>query len=223
MIDPESYRKFPQHTKWFNKLWVAEQMGYSCGPCGVPIPSTGTYIVRPIYNLVGMGVGARVEGLDKGDVSTQPGYFWCEYLTGKQYSADYKFVNCSKTGGWWEGISCWVGMNKVEDLSKFITWTRSDYIPPLPHQLDFKSLGDVEHINVEFKGDKVFEVHLRETPDPQYHTLIPLFKSDLELYGSSLDDKTIEVLEENGRYQYIESFDDADGHLLDPRLGFLVK
>ena len=51
MTDDQSYNLYPQQRKWFNKLWLAELMGYRCGPCGVKVPQTGMYVVRPIYNL----------------------------------------------------------------------------------------------------------------------------------------------------------------------------
>ena len=68
-------------------------------------------------------------------------------------------------------------------------------------------------INIEYKGSKPFEVHLRDTPDPRYTELIPIWKNSIN---------NIDILEKLG-YTYIESYDDADGHLLNARLGFMVK
>lgn len=75
MDDCDSYLKYPHHRNWFNKLWLSEMLGYKCGPCGVEIPEDGTYVVRPIYNLSGMGIGAELKQLKKDDISTPPGYF----------------------------------------------------------------------------------------------------------------------------------------------------
>lgn len=213
MQDDEAYAKHPQHRKWFNKLWIAETFGYHCGPAGVDIPSDGTYVIRPIYNLAGMGMGAEVKTLKAGDEnSTPPGFFWCEYFDGIHYSADYKWVADMQIGGFWEKVSCWEGVNMPVNLTKFVEWKRSSFIPDLPHQ--FKQLGGVEYINVEFIGDKIIEVHLRQTPDPDYDHLIPVWASDLGIKK--------EHMEMHG-FDFIEDYDNADGHLDDPRIGFLVK
>lgn len=213
MQDDDAYKKYPQHRKWFNKLWIAETFGYHCGPAGVDIPSDGTYVIRPIYNLAGMGMGAEVKTVKAGDKnSTPPGFFWCEYFDGKHYSADYEWVSDVQIGGWWKKVSCWEGVNMPVNLTKFVEWKRSEFIPDLPHQ--FKELGGVKHINVEFIGDKIIEVHLRQTPDPDYDHLIPVWASDLGVKK--------EYMEMHG-FSFIEDYDNADGHLDDPRVGFLVK
>ena len=79
---------------------------------------------------------------------------------------------------------------------------------------ELATLRDVKYINVEFKGDQVIEVHLRHSPDPDYDHIIPVWASDsgakrahLEMHG----------------YQWIGTYDNADGQLDDPRIGFLVK
>jgi len=67
-----------------------------------------------------------------------------------------------------------------------------------------RELGDVGLINVEFIGGKVIEVHLRPSPDPQNcNRIVPIWADDV-----------IDGYEPN--------FDDADGHLAVPRLGFIV-
>lgn len=216
MQDDEAYLKYPQHRNWFNKLWIAEKMGYLCGPAGVHIPKDGVYVVRPIYNLSGMGIGAQVKKLKAGDQSTPAGYFWCEYFDGPHYSADYKweYDRDNIWGHWrepWKGQSCWEGTNMPLNLTKFVEWKRSDYIPPVPNEL--VELRDVGHINVEFIGDKVIEVHLRESPDPKYNHVIPIWKSD--------EGKVSHYLAHG--FEFKSSFDDADGQLPDPRIGFMVK
>lgn len=218
MEDDQAYQKYPHHRKWFNKLYVAELFGYKCGPAGISIPEDGTYVIRPIYNLSGMGVGAEVKELKAGDDTATPaGYFWCEYLTGKHYSATYKweYDRDHIMGKWkqpWKGSSCWEGINMPINLTKFVEWKRSDYIPEVPNQLN--ELRDVKQINVEFKGNQVIEVHLRPSSDPEYDHLIPAWGSDYEVKK--------EHYMIHG-FKYIESYDDADGQLDDPRLGFWVK
>jgi hypothetical protein len=214
MEDTEAYLKYPKQRKWMNKLWLAEKFGYVCGPAGVEIPETGTYVVRPIYNLAGMGACASVQKLAKGDhTSIAPGYFWCEYFDGKHYSANYEWKMNDHVGGKWVGLSCWEGINMPINLSRFVEWRRSNHIPTLPHS--FKALGEnVTHLNVEFINDKPIEVHLRLSPNPVYDLLIPVWASDIG--------KKKEHMELHG-FEFIEDYEDANGYIDDPRIGFLVK
>lgn len=206
MDDRQAWIQYPQHRKWFNKLYIANTFGYKCGPCGVPPDETNEYIVRPIYNLSGMGVGAKIINIDKDDTSkVPPGYFWCEVLTGDQVSVSYEYTDK------WNVKSAYVGVNSVDNLWKFTAWTRTDAAPSIPHEVSH--LTDVKTVNVEFKGSKPFEVHLRDTPDPQYDVIIPLWKGD--------EEKIAEYVK-NG-FTFTSSFDDADGFLHIPRIGFMVK
>jgi hypothetical protein len=214
MEDTEAYLKYPKQRKWMNKLWLAEKFGYVCGPAGVEIPETGTYVVRPIYNLAGMGACASVQKLAKGDhTSIAPGYFWCEYFDGKHYSANYEWKMNDHVGGKWVGLNCWEGINMPINLSRFVEWRRSNHIPTLHHS--FKALGEnVTHLNVEFINDKPIEVHLRLSPNPVYDLLIPVWASDIG--------KKKEHMELHG-FEFIEDYEDANGYIDDPRIGFLVK
>lgn len=63
ITDAQAYEAYPHHRQFFNKLWLAEYLGHKCGPAGYApsdplIPDN--IIVRPIYNLSGMGVGSHV-------------------------------------------------------------------------------------------------------------------------------------------------------------------
>jgi hypothetical protein len=217
MQDDDAYKKYPHHRKWFNKLYIAELFGYDCGPAGVAPTKDGTYVVRPIYNLSGMGIGAHVKEIKAGEEAVPAGYFWCEYLTGKHYSANYKwqYDRDMTDGKWlqpWKGYSCWEGTNMPINLTRFVEWKRADYIPEVPDEL--VCLRDVGIINVEFKGNQVIEVHLRPSPDPDYDHIIPVWASDLGVKKQHM--------EAHG-YNFVNSYDDADGQLEDPRIGFLVK
>lgn len=217
MQDDDAYVKFPHHRKWFNKLYVAELFGYDCGPAGLSPTKDGTYVVRPIYNLSGMGVGAHVKEIKAGEDAVPAGYFWCEYFDGPHYSADYvwQYDRDMVNGKWlqpWKGSSCWEGTNMPINLTKFVEWKRTDYIPKVPDEL--VCLRDVKHINVEFIGDRVIEVHLRENADPHFSHIIPVWASDIG--------KKKEHMEMHG-FEYVDAYDNADGLLDDPRIGFLVK
>lgn len=217
MADLEEYELwdyYPEHRKWFNKLWLSEQLGYYCGPCGYAPKKTKEYIVRPIYNLAGMGLGATIQKITAHDRSiVPPGSFWCEIFTDTHYSCTYtwKFDH-------WTGLQSWEGYCDPTNLTKFTLWKKSDYFPKVP-QL-FNELQNVESINIEFKGDNPIEVHLRPSGNPDgsvgyctYSEFIPVWSDDLEITHDYI----------SRGYSYIENKETADNFLEIYRAGFLVK
>jgi hypothetical protein len=158
-------------------------------------------------NLAGMSLNAKKMFIEKDDIScVPPGYFWCEWFDGCQYSVSYKWNE-----GFWFPISSYKAHRDEQNLYKFRKWTRSSWVASLPKKLE--ELKDVQIINVEFVNSKIIEVHLRDTPDPQYEELIPIWKSDTQL---------VDIYKQLG-YSYLENHDDADGFLDNPRIGFMVK
>ena len=208
--DSDAYVKFAHHRKWFNKLWFSESMNYNCGPAGIKPLEKGYYIVRPIMNISGMSVGAEKVFLDtEGSHKTPPGYFWCEFFTGRQFSVTYENVNNN-----WIIKSCWQGYKNDSNLSKFVKWERCSHLREhenLPNL--FAELNDLKTINVEFIEDKPIEVHLRSSPDPEYDILIPIWENEKYLI-----DKYKKM-----NYKIIYSYDDADGNLDVARIAFAVK
>jgi hypothetical protein len=200
MDDTLAWNTFPQHRQWFNKLWFSLQQNYNCGPTGVAPTNSGYFVVRPIYNLSGMGVGARKQYIPAGDLTkVEPGYFWCEWFDGPQHSVTYEWK------GTWEVTSSWNGVNDSSDLTRFLRWTKSTYAPDLPPL--FNELQDVGLINIEFIGDNPIEVHLRPSPDPNWYAeYIPVWADE----QIPVDDPT-----------WVASFDDANGFLPIPRIGFI--
>lgn len=210
MHDFQAWKKYPQHHNWFNKLWLSELLEYNCGPCGTCPDVAGKYIVRPIYNLSGMGVGSAIKYLTPNNVSLiPPGYFWCEVFEGAQYSVTYTFIH--DVNPYWKPIKCWEGIRSSDEMFRFERWKRSYHYPAVPRVLN--ELSDVNLINVEFIGDKVIEVHLRDTPDPEYDEIIPIWEDT---------QKDIDKYLKMG-YTYQNSYEDADGFLETPRLGFMIK
>lgn len=206
MDDHEAWKKYPNHRKWFNKLYIADLFGYHCGPSGILPDHSGKYVVRPTYNLSGMGVGAKVVYHTPDNPICVPlGYFWCQYLHGSQYSVTYKFH------GSWIPVSSFKGNNHDHALWEFTRWERIDYSPEFPEKI--RGLEDVGLINVEFKDNSPFEVHLRDSPDPTYDIFIPIWLGQ---------EHKIPLMEEQG-YVFVSSYDDADGFLLTPRIGFMAK
>ena len=110
--DYQCWDAYPQYRWLFNKLEVSLKLGYDCGPAGVPITKAGNYIIRPIYNLYGMGIGAHKKYLDPdkhGDDMIHhkhipPGYFWCEWIDGTHHSVDFM-----KQDGKWVPFSSMIG------------------------------------------------------------------------------------------------------------------
>jgi hypothetical protein len=209
ITDEDCYRNYPQYRHWFNKLWLAEALGYECGPCGVAPKRSDCYIVRPIVNLSGMGIGAEKKYIEAGDYSQcPPGYFWCQWFEGIQYSVTF---TCDSSQ--WKQVSYWRAERNIDQLFRFKSWHRQEGIQFLLPSL-FDQLKDVPTINVEYIGDRIIEVHLRDSPDPDADELIPVWKD------------TPKQLIDNYRkigYSYLNSPDDGDGFLRVARLGFLVK
>lgn len=198
LTDAEAWDVYPHHRRWFDKLDLSLRLGYNCGPCGTAPRLSGSYVVRPIYNLEGMGVGARKQWIDAGDDrSVEPGYFWCEWFTGQQHSVTYTWDAA------WMQQSSWEGINSDADLSRFSSWRISEFNAVLPEWVD--ELADCGTINVEFVAGNIIEVHLRPSPDPDDAVEIePVWQDDA---NKSVD---------------IESFDDAGGFLRSARLGFRI-
>lgn len=208
MQDHEAYLLYPQHRKWFNKLWFSENMGYDCGPAGLAPSRSGWYVVRPIMNIRGMGLGAKRVYIREGDMSVvRPGEFWCEWFNGSQYSVDFLYRDNE-----WVQEKCYRADRDIENLSKFKKWIRYDHKLFTLDDL-FKDLKDVVNINVEFIDDRPVEVHLRTSSDPEYNELIPIWVGE---------ENMIDIYVGMG-YKYIESYDDCDGFLETPRIGFAVK
>lgn len=204
--DSDAWEAFPHHRLWFNKLWLSEQLGYACGPAGVAPKVDGQYIVRPIYNLSGMGVGAFKAFIRGGDTRVvPPGSFWCEWFTGPHVSVSYEWKD-----GCWVACRSWRGHVIKDDLSKFLAWKKCDVFPALPSFFD--ALADVGLINVEFIDGHPIEVHLRESPDPlDCWKIVPVWA-----------DNASKLLSGGFGGRFVPSFDDADGFLANPRLGFFV-
>lgn len=209
MNDIEAYKEYKHLRHWYNKLWFSEQMGYNCGPASIAPEQSGWYIVRPIMNLSGMGVGAKKIWIDAGDHSkVEPGYFWCEWFEGRQFSVIYELQDYSNG---WKAISCWEGVKEDSNLSRFSKWVKKDHYPHIG--IFFHELSDIWRINVEYIEEKPIEVHLRTSPDPDYNELIPIWADE---------QKKIDFLRDMG-YSYINHYDNAEGFLDIARIGFMVK
>jgi len=142
----------------FDKLILSRKLGYSCGPAGVPVPKPAEYIVRPISNLKGMGLGASIRYIQDTTDYLPAGYFWCELFRGRHISVDYE-----------SGVPVLAveGFREPDvPLYRFLRWERVSDLYPIP--LTLSVLRKFPYLNIEFIDSKVIEVHLRLNPDFKY-------------------------------------------------------
>lgn len=215
--DCDAWIRYPEHRWVFNKLEVALRLGYNAGPSGVSVPNNGDYVVRPTYNLSGMGVNARRIQLTRGDYSTvKPGEFWCEYFHGPNITVDYKWDTVDgntvlRPVFAAQGHRAGLGL----ELYRFTEWRRiSAPFFQLPTWIN--EFQNVPRFNIEFIHDRIIEIHLRSGVDFPHGAdhLIPIW--------SDTPDSEYDRLFKLG-YKYKDDIDDADGHLPVSRLGFFYK
>ena len=223
--DFQAWEAYPQHRWLFNKLELSSRLGYNCGPACVPVKKTGYYIVRPTYNLYGMGIGAHKKFFNvdlHGEAMIHhkyipPGYFWCEWLDGTHYSIDF-----IKNGSRWEPFCCMKGTHfSTDNLTKFKEWEVTD--PTFSFDILPEWVHDIEtekYLNIETKDDKIIEIHLRSGNDVAWSynvgtKIIPVWKGE--------DYKEYEHLPFLPNF-HPESFKyEADGNLSDVRVGYYVN
>jgi len=215
LSDSDAWNKYPKHRWIFNKLELSLKLGYNAGPAGTSVPCQGDYIVRPTYNLSGMGVNARRVNIKPGDyITVKPGEFWCDFFHGPNITIDYSWdtVDDRKV---LRPVFAAQGYRTNPDLYRFAAWRRIE--PPywkLPSWIS--SLQNVPRFNIEFIHDKIIEIHLRpgiDFPDNSKE-IIPVW--------DDMSEKDCDMFITRG-YTFIPNFDDADGHLPSKRLGFLYK
>lgn len=214
--DVEAWYNFPNDRNFFNKLWLADQLGHKCGPGGIPVPDAGTYIVRPTYNLAGMGVGAKKMELSPEEWNTgavPAGYFWCEWFEGEHLSLDY--VREGRFGKMnWSLVRCYRGEKRGfefdrwdrVDISDWGSWkVPSILVNPLWYEMSASKL------NLETIGGRVIEAHFRHGFDhmEQYETIYPIFKEF--------------TFDKPKGFTWIEGPATGYGQLDNPRLGYWVK
>jgi len=189
----------PDHLWIFDKLIVARKAGHICGPRGMDVPNPGFYMVRPVVNFYGMGIGAKKKFIEKSTDSIENGYFWCEYFDGEHLSIDYRGVN---------PVLSAAGKKDIENpYQKFVHWQKVGHHIPLPQMLVRICLL-YEVINCEFIGGKLIEIHLRGNTDFSHDNteMIPVWRGE----STSPPDG----------FRYIEdSPEDSD----DERIGILIR
>lgn len=155
--DAIAWGNCPSEDLWvFDKLIVAKRAGHVCGPTGVAVPKPGNYFVKPVMNIEGMGVKARVEYLEHSTKHLHPGEFWCEIFTGEHISVDYELG---------EPVLSVVGKKHSQHpYSRFTHWEKTNKTHLLPNFLNHL-VSKYKTINCEFIDGNLIEVHLRGNPD----------------------------------------------------------
>lgn len=155
----------------FDKLLLARELGYVCGPVGVDVDQPGWYIARPCVNFMGLGLGAQKVWLEDDTDHLPLGHFWCEYFEGRHLSIDYVYGKQELTVE---------GFKSPDTYTKWQRWVRVDDVIHLPPSLQFLK-KKYSHINVEMIDGKVIEVHLRVNPDfdEDVNEIIPVWEGEL--------------------------------------------
>jgi hypothetical protein len=143
----------------YNKLFLSRSLGYLCGPIGVPVPNPDFYIIRPSFNLLGMGRFARKEWIKHQTDHMHPAEFWCEIFKGEHLSVDFRY-----------GEPELVVLGTKSDDSPYYKWEKWEKIDKkVKFPKILKNLkGNYEWINCEFINGNLIEVHFRKNPDFRY-------------------------------------------------------
>jgi len=115
----------PEDLWVYNKLFLSRMLGYTCGPVGTTVFKPDFYIVRPSFNLLGMGRFARKEWIEKHTDNIHPAEFWCEIFEGEplykwkkwqKIDKDISFPDIlNNLVGNYEWINCeFIGENLIE-------------------------------------------------------------------------------------------------------------
>jgi hypothetical protein len=160
----------------YNKLFLSRMLGYTCGPVGTTVPKPDFYIVRPSFNLLGMGRFARKEWIEKHTDNIHPAEFWCEIFEGEHISVDFYHKKAELVV---------IGTrDDHEPLYKWKKWQKIDKDISFPDILN-NLVGNYEWINCEFIGENLIEVHFRRNPDFRYgnSVAIPVWDEDNDYHS----------------------------------------
>lgn len=173
--DHEAWSKFSRgpYRWYFNKLEIALRQGLDAGPAATAPGKAGEYIHRPIYNIYGMGLGARKFSYDPyadeenilNNKIVPEGHFWTQWLNGRHLSIDYRRSVTSSDR--WVVSTAVQGFHESDaDLTKFAFWKVIDpvEVPQLEElalKMEFANEPGVLGFNVELRAETVTEVHFR--------------------------------------------------------------
>ena len=162
LTDFNCWINYKEHNWIYNKLDLAQMQNLISAPWPI-IPKNYPVIIKPIINLLGMSRGFKIiNNIDEFlELKNKDGYFWEEYLDGKQINLDFIILN-----------------GKIIDYFAVYSEPEKDgsfkyhkYL--LDYKLDEKIVTFVNNNFKEYKGflnletinDKIIEGHLRLNGD----------------------------------------------------------
>lgn len=169
VTDEEAWSICPPEYRWlFNKMEVGLASGIKCGPREIAVPKTGKYIIRPVYNLYGMGLGVSERfAMAEAVLEDIPlGHFWSQKSEGQHLSFDVDLSTMD--------ILLCVEGEPGQTTGMFSSWR---HLPtyakqPIKAFIPYIEIFKLEKlqeifpvINIEAIGKKIIEIHLRPNPD----------------------------------------------------------
>jgi hypothetical protein len=190
-----------------DRLELARRMRYPCGSHADTPPHPGLWFTKPVKNPSGMGVGARQ---DRYGAGSGPGwahelgerFMWMPVFKGLHFSVDFRQ---RRMGSWQQQLT--VRCEYDPSRARPARWCMENLAFSVPEAL--RSV-ESEWLNVEFVGGCVIEAHGRRNTDfdsaPRDATVACVVWADQLRPGDVVPD-----------------FDDADGQLAIPRIGFVYR
>ena len=156
--DDVAWQHYHTHRWVYNRLDIAESQGLPCGLIPVK-PKEFPVVVKPLHNLFGGGIGARViHNIKEYEAITDPGLFWAPYQFGEHYSVDFilqdgKIVEMFTFRGeklQFGAFDYWELIQDDDDLLELLEPWVEEFMYPYTGCL-----------NVEVIGDYIIEAQLR--------------------------------------------------------------
>ena len=160
--DAAAWRLNPSHRHVYDKLAVALGQGMLAAPCGVSPMDLGVaprqrVFVKPITNLAGMSIDARVVRAD--EVMAWPGLFWSELLQGQHVSTDGLLLDGEVK------LLVHTLASEQQDQQRALWWRVGVSLPehdaPVRQWLQAQLPGYTGLCNLERIDGRVIEAHLR--------------------------------------------------------------
>jgi len=154
----ESYPLTPEKDRWiFNKLLVAERLGYDCGPSGVPMTKPGSYCFRPVMNFMGNSYAGHFkfefDGVNQPEII--PGWFWCEWFDGDHEWVEFTDGNAVN---WYHTAALPDRPRNAQGRRK---WERHN--APVINKVPAIFNGISKHLLIEHIGGKIIELAPRHS------------------------------------------------------------
>ena len=159
--DSDAWEWNPKHRWLYDKIAVAVSQGLAAGPHGTRPPSFPVFS-KPIINLKGMGIGARIICSEEDyDRSYTPGHMWMPLLEGPHVSSDVAVVGCEAC--WWRHARGFPNGEGTFDHWRIFPDRDRRLEARLEAWVNDHLAGYSGMVNIETIGGTIIEVHLRVT------------------------------------------------------------